>query len=146
METVTNVARLKRMAGIQVLIYLLTGALFSLPGWSEWLQDKLNFISTHLLDTTADFTEHSLFQAGAFVLVILMAYLAAKIYLAPEQAGDKITMLIVLNLGYSLSGLLFYIFSETRLFHDLFAFILFGALGAWTAVVYFKQPPAKSPV
>jgi hypothetical protein len=144
METTANALRLKRTMGVQVAIYLLLGALFSLPGWSEWLQDKLNFVSTALLGTHAEFAEHSLFQAGAFVLVLLMAYLAAKIALAPEQANEPIRLLIVLDFGYAVSGLLFYVFSHTHLMHDLFVFLLFGGLGAWTTVVSLKKPPASA--
>ena len=144
MET-TNTNRLKLAMGIQTAIYLLLAALYSLPGWSEWLQDKLNFVSTNLLNTTAAFTEHSLFQAGAFVLVLFMACYTARVFLDPTQAGARIPTLLSLNFAYSLSGLMFYIFSHTRMFHDLFAFLFFGGLGVWTAVVYFKRPKVEQP-
>ena len=142
METQMASSRLKRSLGAQALIYLLLGLLYSLPGWSEWLQDKLNFLSTNLLGSTADFVEHSLFQAGAFVLVVYMLYNALTACFDPEENGGKIITNIILNFAYAASGLLFFIFSQTHLMHDLFVFFLFGGLGLWTLLVYRQKPPA----
>jgi hypothetical protein len=128
------------------MIYLLIAACFSLPPLSARLQTVLNWFSVHLLSTRALPADHSLFQAGAFVLMLLMACYASRVYLHPEKAGELVPWLIGLDVAYAVAGLLFYLFSKTRTMHDLFAFLLFGALSVWTVVVYLKKPTAVSPV
>jgi len=134
---------LKRTMGILSIVYLLLGAFYSLPGWSTWIQDKLNWVTLKLLgNQPAGFTDHAMYQAGAFVLILVLLYLAATSYLNPEAAGDKVKSLVIINLAYSISGLLFFIFSRNRVAHDLFVFIVFGALGLWAQRANRPHPAA----
>ncbi|HPQ67914.1 MAG TPA: hypothetical protein PKW95_02220 [bacterium] len=141
MEKVVLHRRVKKTMGIQTIIYLVLAAFFSLPSWSEWLQDKLNLVSTYLLDSNAAFAEHSLFQAGAFVLMIFLAYLSGQIFFGIERFHGMLMTLIGLDIAYALAGLFFFIFSKTQMLHDLFVFVVFGTLGVWAAVAYFKPLP-----
>jgi len=145
MEPKNAGTRLRYSLVAQAVIYLLLALLYSLPGWSEWLQDKLNFLSTNLLSSTAAFSEHSLFQAGAFVLILFLLYNTVTALMEPDRASGKITTNVVLNIAYALSGLMFFVFSQHQMMHDLFSFLLFGGMGVWLLVVY-RQQVKKTPV
>lgn len=140
MESEVTSNRLKRTMGVQAFIYALLGLFYSLPFLSNWLQDKLNFLSTNILNSTATQAEHSLFQAGAFVLVVFMLLTALRIFFDPDESEKQVKLLIWLNLGYAVTGLIFFIFSSHQMMHDIFVMLVYGGLGIWTWATYRKQP------